>query len=103
MQATLIKELDGFKGDARLYKVDPAIVQRDWDDNEVAKHDYVVVSAVDVMVSCPETYIFPANEHGEIVDWGELDGSFKGGMDHEAALNLAGYAVTSNKQGNGPR
>ena len=99
MQATLIKKLDGFNGDARLYKVEPQITQLDWDNNEVAKHDYVVVSAADVMFSGPETYIFPADEHGEIVSWRELDGSFKGGLDHIAALARAGYEVTSNAEG----
>lgn len=57
--------------------------------------EYVVVSANTVMFSGPETYIFPADASGRIVDWGELDGSFRGDLDHEAALENAGYEVVS--------
>lgn len=56
----------------------------------------VVVSANTVMFSGPETYIFPAEKHGdvyEISDWGELDGSYRGGLDHEEALRGLGYTV----------
>lgn len=45
------------------------------------------------MFSGPETYIFPADKTGEIVNWSELDGSFKGGLDHEQALVNAGFEV----------
>lgn len=55
--------------------------------------DYVVVSAVDVPLGGPETYIFPAEVGGQIKSWVELDGSFKGGLDHETALADAGYTV----------
>lgn len=53
----------------------------------------VVVSAADVPYSGPETFIFGANEKGEISDWGELPGSYRGGLDHEQALRNAGYTV----------
>jgi hypothetical protein len=56
-------------------------------------HSYVIVSAVDAMFSGPETYIFPANEDGQIQDYGELEGSYRGGFDHVTALEGAGYAV----------
>ena len=36
---------------------------------------YRVVSASTVMLSGPETYIFQADEAGEVTDWGELPGS----------------------------
>ena len=55
--------------------------------------EYVVVSAADVMYSGPETYIFGADENGEVVDWLELPGSFRGKLDHVAALEGAGYEV----------
>ena len=54
---------------------------------------YVVVSASSVMFSGPETYIFPADKTGEIVDWGELDGSYKGDLSHYEALMNAGYTI----------
>ncbi len=58
-------------------------------DRETA---YVVVSAVVVPYTGAETLIFPANEAGEVLSWGELDGSYRGGLDHEQALR----ALTSN-------
>ena len=39
--------------------------------------NYVVVSGVDDFYVC-ETYIFPADERGNVLDWGELPGSFQG-------------------------
>jgi hypothetical protein len=58
-------------------------------------HSHVIVSANIVPYSGPETYIFGASTDGEIDDWCELDGSFRGGMDHEKALSNAGYEVIS--------
>jgi hypothetical protein len=56
--------------------------------------NYVVVSAVDAQYTGIETYIFPANEHGKIVCWGELKGSMKGTLSHAEALANAGYTIT---------
>ena len=72
----------------RHYQVSPPVVDEDGNS-----HDYVIVSAVVAMFSGPETYIFPADESGKVVDWGELDGSYRGGLDHTAALAGAGYTV----------
>jgi hypothetical protein len=78
----------------RLYKLDPPISEPDWEDEDVInQHEYVVVSAVVACIGGPETYIFPADENGEITDWGELKGSFQGALDHELALANAGYTV----------
>ena len=93
--ATLVKSnLPGATGVAHLYRLDPPIEQTDWDGNVEATHEYVRVSATSVMFSGPETYIFPADETGDVIDWGELDGSYGGGLDHEEALRGAGYEVT---------
>lgn len=82
--ATFLKDLDRFTGEAKLYRCKPPL-----DGAE-----YVTVSAVVVPYGGgPETYIFKADEHGEVQDWGELDGSYKGGLDHEEALSNAGYVV----------
>jgi hypothetical protein len=91
--ATFVRNLTGYTGDAKLYKLDPPIEQRNRGDDVEATHEYVVVSATSVMFSGPETYIFPGTADGEVADWGELDGSFRGGLDHEAALVGAGYTV----------
>jgi hypothetical protein len=52
---------------------------------------HIVVSAAVDPYSGPETYIFPADERGEITGFAELDGSFRGALDHEQALNNAGH------------
>lgn len=67
----------------KLYKLTPPL-----DGN-----DYVIVSAANVFFSGPETYIFPANEHGDVTDWCELEGSFRGALDHRRALLGAGYSA----------
>ena len=81
--ATLVKNLDNFRGWAALYRMEPP------HDG----HPYCIVSAAHVPFSGPETYIFPATSAGEVADWGELDGSYKGGLDHAEALEGAGYTI----------
>jgi hypothetical protein len=90
-----IKKLDGFQGEAELFRMEPPH----------EGYDYVVVSAI---TSRPtgmpeidnipglldsETYIFGANAEGEVVDWSDLPGSFKGAMDIPQALLNAGYVI----------
>lgn len=55
--------------------------------------DYVLVSSVLTPISGPETFIFGANSEGEIKNWMELTGSYVGGLEHETALNGAGYEI----------
>lgn len=38
-----------------------------------------------------ETFIFAADEKGNVTRWVELRGSFKGELDHDKALRNAGY------------
>lgn len=94
--ATIVKrDLPGATGTAHLYRLDPPIEDRDYDGSHLGTYEYVRVSATYAMFSGPETYIFPADETGEVTSWGELDGSYKGGLDHEEALRGAGYEVVS--------
>lgn len=95
--ATKVKSLTGYTGDAALYKLNPPLELRDWADNKTAETEYVIVSATFAMFSGPETYIFPAADETseKPSDWGELDGSYRGGLDHEEALRGAGYEVVS--------
>jgi hypothetical protein len=74
-------------GDARLYRL----------NEPLNGYTYVVVSAIDERPACRvhETYIFGAQHTGEVADWGVLEGSYKGGTDHEEALRRAGYEVLS--------
>jgi hypothetical protein len=83
-------------GDQRLYELSPPLLEEPWfddDDQPVKHHRFVVVSAVVALYSGPETYIFPSDEKGNITYWIELEGSFRGALNHEAALQGAGYEV----------
>lgn len=94
--ATKIREMTDWRADAALYKVDPPL----------EGYEYVVVSAADLTdrynsgyYSTPrsmqiETYIFGADEGGEVESYLELPGSMKGTLDHAEALRDAGYEAT---------
>lgn len=56
--------------------------------------NYVVVSAVNHKYA-HETYIFPADENGNILSFVELPGSYMGGTQHDKALRRAGFEVVS--------
>jgi hypothetical protein len=91
-QATFVRHLStGFRGDARLYALDGQKVLTKYDGRKVW-YTHLVVSAADVF-GAPETYIFPANADGTVLDWGELDGSQKGNVSHDEALSDGGYEV----------
>ena len=74
---------------AFVYLLDPPM------ETAFGTTEYVRVSAASVMFSGPETYIFASDADGEVTDWAELDGSYRGGLDHEEALRVAGYKVVS--------
>lgn len=94
--ATLIKSLPTSATGATqaLYLMHPPIKEDGYSEDDYALWNYVVVSAVNAFDTGDETYIFPANEKGEIVSWGELDGSMKGTRSHAEALANAGYTIT---------
>jgi hypothetical protein len=92
--ATKIKDLDDFRGDASLYRLSIPLSVDHWneDSEEITKsYRYVIVSAAVAPFSGPETFIFGSNKKGQIVDWMELAGSFRGALDHAEALRGAGY------------
>lgn len=62
-------------------------------DTELSDTGYVVVSALMVPGSGPETSILPATPAGDILDMVGLDGSIQGSMSHRQALETAGYLV----------
>lgn len=89
MKAEEIKRLPAadWQGEARLYKLSrPVPAGWDWDEDETETTRYVVVSA-NIVLGKPETYIFASDENGEITDWCEMPGSFKGGLDHQEAID----------------
>lgn len=80
--ATLLRRLDTEFGDVRLYRL----------SEPLDGYLYVTVSAVD-HGGRPETFIFGADADGNRVS-SELPGSLPGALDHAAALESAGYAMT---------
>ena len=61
-------------------------------------YEYVVVSAAkDARDShnqiIGETFIFGSDETGKVRSFLELPGSYRGGLDHQKALNDAGYDI----------
>jgi len=90
--ATFVRKVTDWRSDARLYRVDPPITYDNWGGGAPKTTDHVIVSAV-LAYSGPETYIFPAMADGEAINMGELDGSQRGDVSHEEALEAAGYEV----------
>jgi hypothetical protein len=88
--ATYISNDPEMRGDARLYRVDPAMETYRGDS-----HEYVIVSAIHSAFDTgrSETFIFPANEHGDVVDWVEMPGSRRGVFDCEGVLEELGYTI----------
>ena len=92
-RAELLRDyLPGFNGHAAFYRMVPPITGEDYDGGKFS-HEFVIVSAADVMFSGPETYIFPATKEGKVADWGELDGSQRGTLRHGAVLEDLGYTI----------
>lgn len=87
--ATLVGSFDeGLNKNVKqsLYKMDPPH----------EGYEYVIASALYEKVGVyqlEETYLFGADENGDIVNWSELSGSMKGTQSHAEALNHAGYSV----------
>lgn len=80
--ATQLRIMPSAHGSVGLYQLDPP-----WFGIR-----YVAVSGARTTFAL-ETYIFPADENGNILDWEEMPGSFKGAIDHAAALEGLGYDV----------
>jgi hypothetical protein len=91
--ATKIKELRANPHVASqvLYKLSKPIGYDDY--GRKGETSYVVVSAADAPFSGPETYIFASDAEGNVHSYNELDGSFRGSLDHAKALKGAGYEV----------
>jgi hypothetical protein len=85
MEATFVKDLSGWKGGAKLWCLSEPYKVSDWSGNEYATVTHVITSAV-VAYSGPETYVFPSDASGEVVDFGELPGSFQGDLHHDIAI-----------------
>lgn len=88
--ATYLEDLsEHYQGRAALYRLEPPLSYYNRDEDLEA--EYVLVSAVIAPFSGPETYIFPCDSEGNVKSWGELKGSYRGGLNHGEALRGAGY------------
>ena len=74
----------------RLYRLDPPMSPDHGDPTE-----YVIVSALACAwdTGRPETLIFRADKEGKVQDYMDLPGSYRGGTDHNKALENTGYEV----------
>jgi hypothetical protein len=86
--ATFVRDVEGFAGTARLWKLSEPVSYE-----EGKTTDRVITSATSVMFTGAETYIFPANAGGVVIDWLEMPGSFRGALNHEAAITRAGWEI----------
>lgn len=114
--AILLKEnMENFSGRANLYELYPPLqIPNEYFNPEIDSESkeekvimHVVVSGIDestfpfknnpILISnfeCPvETYIFESDNEGNIKDWSELEGSFRGEINHERALKNLGYTI----------
>ena len=83
--AIAIKNVKEAQGRACLYEL----------SEPLGGYEYVIVSAVKSRLTDidGETLIFGSDETGKIKSFLELPGSYNGGMDHQKALNDAGYDI----------
>ena len=56
-------------------------------------HEYIVTSQSNVMFTGAETYIFPADKDGKIIDYGGLRGSYRGELNHKKCFASIGYCI----------
>ncbi|MCZ2224329.1 MAG: hypothetical protein LC122_11960 [Chitinophagales bacterium] len=59
-------------------------------------YEHVVISSAVVPFTGPETYIFPCDNDGKIISWGELEGSQRGTLDYSVVLADLGYEEVLN-------
>jgi len=89
--AQFLKKIYGWNGDTRFYQLSsPAIYSYGHPEKRTS---YVIVSAIVAIYNGPETYIFPAKANGMVITYREMDGSFRGELDHAQALAGLGYVV----------
>ena len=54
---------------------------------------YVITSTSNVQFTGPETYMFAADEKGNIINWGELPGSYRGELNHQKCFENINYQI----------
>lgn len=84
MLVTKVRDRENSRAQQTIYRLSRPITYGYEHDDSKTQH--IVVSATIVEGSGPETYIFPADENGVILDWLELPGSYGGGLEHDYAI-----------------
>ena len=74
-----------------LWKLDEPVEYEDRAGN-LAKTNYVITSMIRNMWA-DETLAFPANEQGEVLDWGEVGGQWHELVGHDDVIRSMGYEV----------
>jgi hypothetical protein len=97
-KAVFHKDLRGFRGNASLYEMIPALPYKKYDADEgkyvKRKARFVVVSAaLDRPLGVCETFLFPADSEGKVTSWGELPGSESGIYSAEEIFSGIGYVT----------
>ena len=59
----------------------------------IGGNKYVVTSVSNLNRLGVETYMFGADEQGNIIDWSELQGSYSGGQDHHKCFKNIEYST----------
>jgi len=91
--ATFLRDVNpDHNGQMKLYRVDPPVRVSEWDDENLEKTEYVVVSAANTY-SGPETFIFPSDADGNVTHWVEIAGSSRGDLDHARAIARSGWVL----------
>lgn len=100
--ATLILDkLSNFRGRAALYRLSEYVEYTSYNEETFTAQKeftyYVICSTVTISLpnldDITETYIFPADEEGHILEFSELSGSQKNVTSHEVVLNNMGFKM----------
>lgn len=84
-QYEFLKDLShNFSGEARLYRVDPPAEYLE-SEEQSRLTPYIVASATLVPMHGPQVFIFPADEKGDLLEWGEIGGR-KGTLDIDLVM-----------------
>lgn len=83
-EITKVKELSNSAAAQWLCKVSPPVKYPSYPDDTLLTTEYIVVSA---SLIANETYIFPSDKYGKVLNWSELPGSFQGALDHLRAIS----------------
>jgi hypothetical protein len=80
--------------EVRLYELSEPVEYADGRNTR-----FVIVAAINGILTGPETHIYPATKSGNVLDWSELPGSVQGEMNCDTALQRVGWKIVSSDGG----